>query len=346
MKGLVPNAFFSPAFPRVPKRIVKPVHPSISAYPIKLEDDELKRLRTAAGIAASARLLAQRFIQADVDNGKISSYLRCLVTDEYVQYLRERNSFSQELNLSSSANYIDILARSRPTTHAVDLVVGSYLVSRGAYPSGVGFMGFPRAACISVNEVVAHGIPDLRPLEKGDILNVDVTCYKDGLFGDCSGTFGFHTSDEVTLRFISAPQELVKTACSRLQVGMSLFELADLMDKERSMIGPYHCVSYFCGHSIGKSLHEKPNIFHTLKGLNSETLKDLKEERLRDGQVITIEPILVEQGGDPKGVIWPDGWTWVTADGSRTAQHEEMVLISELGPEIFTVPDDPYVGLG
>ena len=346
MSKLVPNAFLSPLFPKVPGYIVRPPpHPVASLQAGVLGEGALLRLRKSAGLAASGRLFAQRIVDASAKPGRISDYLKHLVTDEYIEYLRSVNDVSEHNFLASARAYIDYLTHAPLTTHAIDLMVGSYLVSRGAFPSGVGFMGFPRASCTSVNEVVAHGIPDLRPLEQGDILNVDLTCFMHGFFGDCSATFIHGKSSLDTSRLAAAPQQLVFKAIPQIRDGMTLYDLADLMDKERRLLGGFKCVSYFCGHSIGQHLHEKPNIFHTLEGLNKATVEDLREERLFRGQVITIEPILIEEGGDTKGHLWPDGWTWVTGDGSRTAQHEEMILVNDDYPEVLTVPDDQEVGL-
>jgi methionine aminopeptidase type I len=347
MQRLSPNVFVSPPFPRVPHHILRPLsHPVPSPFAKALSKFDIQLLHNAAEIAASARLFAQRIIERTANQDKVKQYLEKLVTEEYVDSLRQIISVgSPDTVYKSRRLYIDYLIHHPLTTHAADLMVGAYLVSRSAYPSGVGFMGFPRATCTSVNETVAHGIPDLRPLETGDIVNVDLTCYLDGFFGDCSATFIYGASETETSALVAAPNALVRKTIESLHENMSLFDLAALMDEEREKIGNFKCVEYFCGHSIGRHLHEKPNIFHTLEGLSEDVKQSLRNERLFRGQVLTIEPILVAKEGETKGKLWPDGWTWVTVDGSWTAQHEDMVFLGEDGPEVLTVPDDENVGL-
>lgn len=225
------------------------------------------------------------------------------------------------------------LASVGTTTESIDMEVSRYLVSRGAYPSGIGFMGFPKAICQSVNEIVAHGIPDSRPLESGDIVNFDITAYKDGFYGDNSDTFMIGDVAPDHARLVEATREALHAAISLCRPGQRFSRIADEIGKVAEREG-FGVVDYFCGHFIGREMHIAPNIHHTR---NVEIMKRIE---MSPGMLFTIEPILTE--GSPEGELWKDGWTYVTKDKGRTAQAEHMVLITENGAEILTVPDDSF----
>lgn len=217
------------------------------------------------------------------------------------------------------------------TTEQIDNEVAEYIVSRNAYPSGIGFMGFPKAICQSVNEIIAHGIPDSRPLENGDIVNFDITAYKDGCYGDNSDTFLVGDVDQDGKRLVETVRESLHAAISICRPGQKFSRIADEISRIADREG-YGIVAYFCGHFIGREMHIAPNIHHTT---NIATMEKLE---MAPGMVFTIEPILTE--GSPEGEVWEDGWTYVTKDKGRTAQAEHMVLITNDGYEILTIPDE------
>ena len=217
------------------------------------------------------------------------------------------------------------------TTEAIDMEVSQYIVSRGAYPSGIGFMGFPKAICQSVNEVIAHGIPNSRPLADGDLVNFDITAYLNGFYGDNSDTFLVGKVDERGRKLVSAAKEALNAAIHACGPGQMFSAIADEVERVARRDG-YGVVDYFCGHFIGREMHIPPNIHHTR---NVSLMKSLSME---PGMLFTIEPILTE--GSTDADIWGDGWTYVTKDNGRTAQAEHMILITDTGREILTMPDD------
>ena len=229
------------------------------------------------------------------------------------------------------------------TTAEIDFAVASYIASRGAYPSGIGFMGFPRAICVSVNEVIAHGIPDTRPLKDGDIVNFDVTCWKNDWFGDCSGMALIGAVDEESKRLVRVTREAMDSAIDRCVVGAEFGVIPKTISKIASDSG-FSIVDYFAGHFIGRQMHMLPNVMHwdagVADGIKSTSVgPDLV---LEEGHVFTIEPILCE--GSPAGRCWKDGWTYVTLDGGRTAQWEHTIVVTKDGPVRLTEPDDQGVG--
>lgn len=212
------------------------------------------------------------------------------------------------------------------TNAAVDDAVHRFIVSQGGYPVGVNFHGFPRAMCSSVNNVVVHGIPDERPLLDGDIVNYDVAAFLGGAFGDNSCMVELGTVDEDGRRLCRTTREALEAAIEYCGPGVCLSGVGNIVHRIATEAG-YDVVSEFVGHFLGRELHMLPNVAHRPDGVKLE---------LRPGMVFTIEPILTE---GHRGIeCWPDGWTYVTADGKRAAQWEHTILVTEHGSEILTVP--------
>jgi len=241
-------------------------------------------------------------------------------------------------NIAASALLVaQRVAREGVTTEEVDSAVSAYIVSRGAYPSGIGFMGFPKSICVSLNEVIAHGIPDLRPLQSGDIVNFDVTCWKDGFFGDCSLMVEIGQVDNQAKRLVAATKEALDAAIEACQAGAKLSvvseEVTRVASREKLAV-----VEYFTGHFIGQQMHQLPNVLH------SDPSRSMDGFILKPGHVFTIEPIMAE--GSTFCQKWGDGWTYTTMDGGWTAQWEHTILVTPSGaPERLTLPDDLAAGL-
>jgi methionyl aminopeptidase len=240
----------------------------------------------------------------------------------------------ESARIASSALLLSrTLAKPGITTEFIDNEVSRYIVSRSAYPSGIGFMGFPKSICTAVNEVVAHGIPDQRPLMDGDIVNFDITCFKNGFYGDNSEMALVGKVDDAGKRLVETTREALRAAISVCQPGRKFSVIAQAIEQVASSQS-YAVVDYFCGHFIGRQMHIAPNIHHTR---GNELMDRLVME---EGMVFTIEPILVE--GSTEAEIWKDGWTYVTKDRGRTAQCEHMVLITSNGNEVLTIADDSF----
>lgn len=220
------------------------------------------------------------------------------------------------------------LVKAGVTTDEIDAAVHSACIERGGYPSPLNYRKFPKSCCTSVNEVICHGIPDTRPLEDGDIVNLDITVYLDGYHGDCSEMFvvgGREALDEDGRRLIQTTydcwvqsMELVKPGVNYNAIGRSI--------QEHVTPRGYSSVRAFCGHGIGQVFHTAPNIYHYTV---NQSLGEMEP-----GHVFTIEPMICEGLADP--YMWPDDWTATTVDGKRSAQFEHTLLVTEDGVEALT----------
>lgn len=217
------------------------------------------------------------------------------------------------------------LVRPGVTTDEIDKAVHKMCIERGAYPSPLNYGGFPKSVCTSVNECVCHGIPDDRPLEDGDIVNIDVTVFLDGYHGDTSRMFyvGAGVSEEakklceVTKLALEEAIKICRPGVLYNQIGKTIHDVADRYK--------YGVVREYVGHGVGRSFHSAPTISH-FRNNNPGTM--------RPWQTFTIEPMLVQ--GSIKCKTWADKWTVVTEDGGLCAQYEHTILITPNGHEILT----------
>jgi len=211
------------------------------------------------------------------------------------------------------------------TTDAIDAVAHAAAVARGAYPSPLNYHGFPKSCCTSVNEVICHGIPDDVPLKEGDIVNVDITVYKDGYHGDCSEMFYVGAVDDRSKALVDCTYECWQKAIEFCEPGRPYKEIGGIIEDAIKGTG-YRSVEQFCGHGIGKLFHTNPNILHYRN-------KD-PNGIMAVGHTFTIEPMICE--GTINANLWKDNWTAVTKDGGRSAQFEHTLLITEDGVEALT----------
>jgi len=214
------------------------------------------------------------------------------------------------------------------TTDEVDAVVHEETIKKGGYPSPLNYHGFPKSCCTSVNEVVCHGIPDSTVLSKGDIVNLDVTVYINGVHGDMSEMFivgGADSIDERGRELVKCTYECLHLAIDQVQVGRPYSELGAFIEKHASEHG-FSTVKNFCGHGIGSEFHTTPNVLHYKN--------DEPNGTMAVGHTFTIEPMICE--GIAENVLWPDKWTATTLDGKRSAQFEHTLLITDSGVEILT----------
>lgn len=215
------------------------------------------------------------------------------------------------------------------TTDHIDAVAHEAYLAEGGFPSTLGYRGFPKSLCTSVNEVVAHGIPDSRPLEDGDIVNCDVTIYLDGVHGDCSATFPVGAVDDGTLDLVAATEESMRRGIAAVRPGGRVRDIGCAISAYAEQRG-YGVVRELAGHGIGTEFHCRPTIPH----IDDRTAR----ARLLPGMTFTIEPMLTL--GDPAVTMWDDGWTIVTVDGEASAQFEHTVLVTADGVEILTADDE------
>lgn len=214
------------------------------------------------------------------------------------------------------------------TTKELDTVVRKYITSHGAKPSFLGYGGFPGSACISINDVVIHGIPGSQVIKDGDIVSVDVGAYIGGFHGDSCKTFAVGEVSEEAKALMKSTEESLYLAISMVKPGVRLGDLGAAIQKYNEDNG-YGVVREFVGHGVGRDLHEDPEVPNFGKAGHGV--------RLQAGMVIAIEPMITE--GSPKVKVMGDGWTTKTADGKLSAHFEHTIAVTETGCIILTKPD-------
>lgn len=213
------------------------------------------------------------------------------------------------------------------TTDELDAIGHQFLIESGAYPSTLGYRGFPKSLCTSINEVICHGIPDDTELQDGDIVNVDVTAYLNGVHGDTNATFLVgegHRPEVVNL--VENTRLATERGISAARPGRAVNVIGRTIESFARRFN-YGVVRDFTGHGVGTSFHTGLIIPHY------DSAPDYADV-IRPGMVFTVEPMLTLGGHEWE--MWADGWTVVTKDRSWTAQFEHTVLITEDGPEILT----------
>eukprot|EP01038_Epipyxis_sp_PR26KG_P006187 gene6187-8521_t len=211
------------------------------------------------------------------------------------------------------------------TCDEIDQIVHDATVERGAYPSPLNYHQFPKSVCTSVNEVICHGIPDKRPLKNGDIVNIDVSVYKDGYHADLNETFFVGDVDEDAVRLVKCAYDTLSAAVAMVRPGTMYRDLGDTITRVAKQAN-CSVVTTYCGHGIGQLFHTSPNVPHYAKNKAKGTMQV--------GHIFTIEP-MINLGGS-RDVLWPDGWTAVTVDGSRSSQFEHTMVVTENGCELLT----------
>lgn len=213
------------------------------------------------------------------------------------------------------------------TTDELDRIGHEFLCDHGAYPSTLGYRGFPKSLCSSVNEVVCHGIPDGRRVEDGDIVNIDITAYLDGVHGDTNATFLAGDVDEESRLLVERTREALERGIKAVRPGRRINVIGRVIESYARRFG-YGVVRDFTGHGIGTSFHSGLVIPHF------DT--DFYDDEIEVGMTFTIEPML--NLGTHEWEMWDDGWTVVTKDRRRSAQFEHTLLVTPTGAEVLTQP--------
>ena len=212
------------------------------------------------------------------------------------------------------------------TTDELDRVGHEFLCDHGAYPSTLGYRGFPKALCSSLNEVICHGIPDDTVLRDGDICNIDITAFIGGVHGDTNATFLVGEVAEEPRLLVERTREATLRGIRAVRPGRPINVIGRVIESYAKRFG-YGVVRDFTGHGIGTS-------FHT--GLIIPHYDDPQADTVMlPGMTFTVEPMLTL--GTYQYRMWSDGWTAVTADGSWTAQFEHTLLVTDDGAEILTL---------
>jgi methionyl aminopeptidase len=213
------------------------------------------------------------------------------------------------------------------TTDQLDKVGHEFLLDHNAYPSTLGYRGFPKSLCSSLNEVICHGIPDDTLVNDGDIVNIDITAFIGGVHGDTNATFCAGDVDEESRLLVERTHEAMMRGIRAVAPGRPLNAVGRVIESYARRFG-YGVVRDFTGHGIGRTFHSGLIVPHYDDPHTNVTMEP--------GMTFTIEPMLTL--GTIDYDIWPDGWTAVTKDRKRTAQFEHTILVTDDGHEILTLP--------
>ncbi|SIS43454.1 methionyl aminopeptidase [Corynebacterium appendicis CIP 107643] len=214
------------------------------------------------------------------------------------------------------------------TTDEIDRIAHEYMLDHGAYPSTLGYRGFEKSCCTSLNEIVCHGIPDTTVIKDGDICNIDVTAYKNGVHGDTNATFLAGDVSEEHRLLVERTKEATMRGIRAAKPGRQINVIGRVIESYAKRFG-YNVVTDFTGHGVGTTFHNGLVVLH----YDSDAYTDV----LEPGMTLTIEP-MINLGGLEYD-IWDDGWTVQNRDGEYTAQFEHTIVITNDGNEILTIPD-------
>lgn len=199
------------------------------------------------------------------------------------------------------------------------------MIDNNAYPSPLNYYSFPRSCCTSVNEIICHGIPDTRPLEEGDIINLDVTAYYKGYHGDLNETYFVGKASDSSRFLVENTYKSLAQAIAYCKPNAMYREVGNIIANHVEPLG-LSVVRSYTGHGIGRIFHQAPQVPHYAKNKAVGFMKP--------GHIFTIEPMINQ--GTWKDMTWKDNWTSSTTDGQRSAQFEHTLLITETGCEVLT----------
>ncbi|WP_337840670.1 type I methionyl aminopeptidase [Rheinheimera sp.] len=220
------------------------------------------------------------------------------------------------------------------TTEELNRICHDYIVNvQQAIPAPLNYHGFPKSICTSVNHVICHGIPsDDKKLKDGDIINIDITVIKDGYHGDTSKMFVVGKPSILADRLIKVTQECLYLGLKKVKDGARLGDIGHVIQQHAEKHS-YSVVREYCGHGIGATFHEDPQVLHYGRPGTGEVLKA--------GMTITIEPMI--NAGQRHSKLMKDGWTVITKDRSLSAQFEHTILVTETGCEVLTLRQDDTI---
>ena len=226
---------------------------------------------------------------------------------------------------ANALNEVSKIVKPGISTDQIDEVCYEFINDHGAYSAPLFYRGFPKSCCTSANHVVCHGIPSDKILKEGDIINVDVTAFKNGWHGDTSRMFEIGETSIKAKKLVKTTYESMMKAIKICKDGIHLSNIGATIQKHVESEG-FSVVQDFCGHGIGETFHKEPNVLHYGKGGTGEKIKA--------GMIFTIEPMI--NLGNYETKTLKDGWTAVTKDKSLSAQFEHTIGITKDGYEIFT----------
>lgn len=244
-----------------------------------------------------------------------------LKTPEEIELIRESGRIA-----SQSLDFIEKEIKPGVTTEKLDSLLYQFIMDHGGAPSCLGYRGFPKSSCISINEEVVHGIPGKKRIKDGDIVKVDVTVNKNGFHGDTARTFCIGSAPRRGVQLVEATRRSLEMAIDTARVGVHLGDIGAVIQEYVESLG-FSVVRNFVGHGIGREFHEEPQVPHY--GRRGSGI------RLKEGMVFTIEPMINEGSWEVR--ILKDGWTAVTRDRKLSAQFEHTLAITPNGADILTL---------
>jgi len=242
---------------------------------------------------------------------------------EKIELIRESGRIAAE-----AIAMVGDAAKPGVTTDELDVIGHDFLIANGAYPSTLGYRGYPKSICSSVNEVICHGIPDDTVLEDGDIVNIDITAFKNGVHGDSNQTFIVGQASDDVVRLVDATRESLNRGIKAVAPGRQVNVIGRAIESYAKRFG-YGVVRDFTGHGVGEAFHSGLIIPHYDAAPRYDDIMQV-------GMVFTIEPMLTLGGYDWD--MWDDGWTVTTKDKSFSAQFEHTLVVTERGAEVLTLP--------
>ena len=246
-------------------------------------------------------------------------------TKEQIECIRKSSQLAANV-----LRYIEPFVKEGVNTAYLDDLIHKYIKDHGAISATVGYQGYPKASCISPNEVVCHGIPsESIVLKSGDIVNIDVTTILDGYFGDTSSMFLIGEVSPQAKELVETTRHCLELGIQQVKPGAYFGDIGFAIARYAQSKG-YSVVYEFCGHGVGIHFHEEPQIEHVAKKGSGA--------QMQPGMTFTIEP-MINQGKARVTVDTKDGWTARTIDGKLSAQFEHTVLVTETGYEILTLPN-------
>ncbi len=284
---------------------------------------KLSQAPVRAGRLSPTRSVPESIVRPDyAETGDPGTWVEPLVRPpEVIEAVRRASQAAAEV-----LAVVGAAVRPGITTDELDALAHAECVARGGYPSPLNYNGFPKSLCTSVNEVICHGIPDDRALVDGDIVNLDVTIYLDGVHGDTNATFGVGEVDEESRRLVRVTHECMLEGIAAVRPGRPISDIGAAIEAH-AHAGGYGVVRAFVGHGVARKFHGPPHVPHHYDA-SATTL-------MQPGMTFTIEPMITL--GTWRHLMWDDGWTAVTADKRRTAQFEHTLLVGVDGAEILTV---------
>lgn len=239
-----------------------------------------------------------------------------------IEGLRKANKI-----VALTLSHISSMVKPGVKTIDIDSEVESFINNHGGRPSFKGLYGFSGSACISINEVIIHGVPNDRVLKDGDIVGIDIGVELDGWFGDAAITFKVGNVDEVSSKLVDASKDVLLTAISKIKVGMRFKELSQILEEEITSRG-YVPLRNYCGHGIGRKPHEEPSILNYVEG------KPNQGPKIKNGMVFCLEPMICQKEGGSK--LLDDKWSVTSTDGLYGSHYEHTVAIVDGKAEILT----------